>query len=762
MNLKQKILLTSLIFALILLSGSTLIAANLSQLPNNLNYIYLWKIRTPAAQLKSDPPTLLFITQGSNNYFTDWRNILEAEGFTVTQINIATLVGNPSIASAFHVLVLDTSCEGLTQSEAETIAGIGKPVLAVGNGGYEFLNHLGAQATPLKLVQETGIHVLSLSTSYNNWDIHYHIVYQHPHQVPFNYTLHYGEISQRYIMLPLNGDSLTLIKSPKLIPLSKDITKADNYPLSVYNNHSNNHYLVHWALHNITTISQDPYGNSCLLTLVNTLHWLKNKNPYSVHIAPNYYDYNASQIVNISISAIDNLYLTLHGGITLDLEVTDEVPNLVHSDHMVTSGNGPIYTWFQLPSVPSPSYTINVTDGSLSFIESFTVQPTDYRVTEFTATPSALYLNEGGVLLNARVTVEGAPAPEAYVLFSILNRLTYPNASFPNNRNLYTTLGYKITNSSGYATYQWVPQEYGVYEVVAWIRDFDGSPKSWMTTQVTVRGSPKLSINLNGVNPEVTVGNTLRVEGNITLNSQPLGAGISINVTIYEPDGRVVNYIIFTGSAGRFYLDWTPRTKGIHTIFCTYAGNSTMDPVTAGIGFSAYQLIKALETSAEKGQISLGQSLQITANFGLLGFTPNLNDPVTLIVMNLDHNIVFQGECFVDGLEFFQTQWTPQYIGDYQIMLRFNQSYIIATTINPVKVTSSGSGSNPSTQAFLGLSLGDTNNSGFSLPAIFTVTSLGLLGCIILFTRLKKSRNEFLDSWMHSESGSGGTEDDED
>jgi len=630
----------------------------------------------------------------------------------------------------------------------------------VGNGGYEFLNHLGAQITPRKITQDTRNRVLSISTSYNNWDVHYHIVYQHPNHVNYNTTYHYGQVSQRYFIIPLSNDSLTLTSSPNLIPLAKDITTFDDYFLSIYNKYSGNPYLVHWALHNITTISQDPSGTSCLQTLVNTLHWLNDKNPYSVHISPDYYGYNASEVANISIAAINNLNLTFYGGVTLDVEITDQNQSTVHTDQIITSSSQPVYTSFQIPVIPSPSYTINVTDGTLFFLESFTVQSTDYRITEFNATPSIIYLSGGAVLLNACVTVEGNQAPDAVVYLSIINRITYPSATFANNPNLYTLLGSRVTNSSGYAAYNWVPEETGIYEIVAWIKNYDGLPKNWTNTSVTVRGKPELSVNLVGINPGITVGDTLRFEGNLTLFSQPLGGSVNINVAICCPDGRVVNYTIYTASAGRFSLEWTPSTRGIHTIFFTFPGNSTIDSVTKGLEFSAYQLVARLETNAKDGQITLGESLQIKANFGTLGFTPKLNDPVTLLVMDFDDNIVFSGGYTIGNLDYFQTQWTTEYIGDYKILVYFNQSYTIATTSSTIKVTSLGSdfASINVLLGLSGLSLGNNNNSGFSLPGVLAVTGLGLLGSVILYTRLKKNRNEFLNSWLLGGSDTRGTE----
>lgn len=630
----------------------------------------------------------------------------------------------------------------------------------MGKGGYEFLDYLGAQITTLELIQDTGIHVLSISTSYNDWDIHYHIVYQHPNQVSYETNMLYGEITQRYLLLPLNNDNLTLTKSPNLIPLAKDITKADNYFLSIYNSYSSNPYLVHWALHNITTISQDPYGKSCLQTLINTLHWLNDKNPYSVYTIPDYYEYGSLEVVNISITAIDNLYQTLHGGIVLDVNVTDDNQNTVHTDQVVTSDNGPVYTSFQLPTVPSPSYTINVTDGSLFFLESFTVQPTDYQITEINATPSTIYLNEGEVLLSARVTVEGNPASDVIVYWSCINRITDPDVVFGDNPYSFTLLGYGVTNISGYVNYHWVPEGFGIYELVAWIRNYDGNPKNWTSTTVQVRGEPELSVNLVGINPIPIVGDTVRVEGNLTLNSQPLGAGIGINVSIYEPDGRVINYTVYTSSTGRFSLEWITSNKGINTIFCTFAGNSTIDSVTKGLEFSAYQLVPALETNAINGKLPLGETLQITANFALLGITPSLDDPVTLIVTNLENNVLYTKEYTIDNLEYLQAQWTPQDLGDYKIMLRFNQSYTIATTTNPIQVTSSGGKSDPSPQVFLSLSLGDYNNSDFSipLPTLLATAGFGLLSSIILLRHLKKNRKEFLDNWQLSESDPRGAE----
>ncbi|MHA1603696.1 MAG: hypothetical protein ACTSWF_03465 [Candidatus Freyarchaeota archaeon] len=745
--MKRKLLLTALLLALVSLTCFSLMAV-LSQ-PSSISYAVLGASRSGSVYSKSDQLSLLFITGGGNNYFSDWQGVLQGKGFTLTQVYLDTLVDNPSVADAFDVLVLGSSCEGLTQSEAQTIAGIGKPVLAVGKGGYEFLNHLGAQITPLQVNGETGVHVLSVTTSYNGWDMHYHIVYQHPDRVEYTTNYLYGDVTQRYFMLPLNSDDLTLAESPNLIPLARDTTKANDYFLSIYNNYTGNPYLVHWALYNITTISRDPLGERCLKTLTNTLHWLKNKNPYTVRIEPERYQYNSMDVVNISISAVDNLNLTLHGGVTLNITVTDENQSTVHTDQVTTSPSGPVYTSFQLPAVPSPTYTVNATDGELCFLENFTVQPTDYRITTLTATPGTTYLGEGAVQLSARVTVEGTPAPDAYVLWSAIDRLKNPNAAFGDNPQAFTLLGASVTNETGHATYNWVPGETGVYEVVAWIRSYDGSPKNWTSTQVTVRGKPEISLSLTGTDLGVITGYTLRIEGNLTLNSKPLGETVSINVTIHTPDGRVVNQTIHTGSAGRFLLEWTPTTPGIHTIICSFAGNSTVDSVTRVLESTVYRLVTPLETSATDGRVTLGETIRVTASFAELGFTPNPGDPVTLMVLNLDGYTVFSGEYTVTSTEQFQAQWTPQHTGDYRIMLRFNRSYTIVATTGTIRVTSAG-GFYPAPETLGMLSLAGSNNHA-SVPTVLAVAGSGLLGSVILLTRLRNSRDQFLRDWQQSE-----------
>ncbi|MEM3586595.1 MAG: hypothetical protein QXO71_04660, partial [Candidatus Jordarchaeaceae archaeon] len=708
---------------------------------------------------RSGQPSILFIINTSNNYFADWSSALQSEGFNVVSVYLETLINNTSVASSFDVLILDTSCGGINQTCAQIIAGIGKPVLAVGNGGYKFLNHLGAQITPIELSQLTTIYIVSITTS-DGWDSHYHIVYQYPNRVNYFTEYHYGQVSQRWFKLPLSNDSLTLANSSNLIPLAKVNTMFRDYLLSIYHNYSTNPYLLHWALHNITTISHVPSGAECFKTLVNTLHWLSNKNPYSIRIIPEYYTYNASQVANISIAAINNLNLSFFGDVPLNVTITDWNQSVVYATQIVTSSSQPVYISFEIPQIPSPSYTVNVTDGTLFFLESFTVQPTDYQVTGFSATPSTLYISEGSVLLNACVTVEGKPASGAAVYWSMINKIIYSNVTFPNNFGLYTILGLDFTNSSGYAAYNWVPQETGVYEVVAWIMNYDGTPKSWANASVIVRGKAELSVSIVSINPVVTVGNTLRFEGNLTLFSQPLGGNISINVSIYCPDNRVISYTIYMVGTGAFSFDWTPNTRGTYTIFFTYPGNLTMDSVTKGIDFSAYQIVTGLETSAKNGQVSLGESLEIKANFGSLGFTPNLNDSVTLLVLDIkNNNIVFSKLCTISNMNYFQTQWTPEYIGDYKIVLYFNQSYIIATPNSTIKVTSQESDSISNILLGIsGISLGTV--SDLPLSSILAVTGLGLLGSLILFTRLRKDRKEFFNGWLLDGSDAGGTEED--
>jgi hypothetical protein len=480
-----------------------------------------------------------------------------------------------------------------------------------------------------------------------------------------------------------------------------------------------------------------------------------------VQIAPDSYSYNASEVANISLAAINNLNLAFYGGVTLNVKIIDQNQSTVYTTQLVTSGSGPVYISFQIPAIPSPSYTINATDGTLFSLEPFTVQSTDYQITQFNATPSTIYLNGGAVLLNACLTVGGNPAPEAVVYWSIINRITYPGATFADNPDLYTLLSSNVTDSSGYTSHQWVPQGIGIYEIVAWIKNYDGQPKNWTTTQVTVRGKPELSVNLTGTNPSINyVGNSIGIDGCLTLNSNPLEGGISINVTIYDPNGRTVNHVIYTQSSGRFSLDWTPNTEGIYTIFCTFAGNSTLDSVTKSIEFTAYRLTLGLITNAKNGQITFGYNLQITANFSSLGFTPHLNDPVTLLVKDLNGNTVFSEEQTVTNTDYFQTQWTPQNLGQYKIFLHFNQSYNIVSTSSIINVIPQGGASDTSSQALLSLSLSNNNHPNY-VPAVLIVTCTGILGSGILFTHLKKNQEGFIEDWQSGEFDTKGTEEEE-
>lgn len=763
-KLKQKTFLTLLTISILALTGFLLIS---NQPPlSNLNPIALGFIRNPTTQ-KSNLPNILLITSPANNYFDDWQSVLQKKGFTVTQVYLETLVNNPTIADVFDILILDTSCTSINQSASEIIAGTGKPVLTVGSAGYIFLNHLGAQITPREVVNKTEVHVLSISTKYNNWDVHYHIVYQYPQYVNYNISLLYGEITQRYILLPLSEDNLTLTNSPKLIPLAKDLTQYDDYFLSIYNQYESNPHLLHWALHNITTISQSPYGNSLMQTLTNTLIWLHSKNPYSVQILPNLYKYNASETVNISISAISNFNLTRYGGITLNITVVDDSQNIAHTDQLVTSSTGPVYTSFQIPQISGLSYTINATDGQIFSIEPFTVQPTDYRITEFTANPSTIYLGEGGVLLNSCVTVEGNAASNILVRWSVLNKLEYPNASFTSNPDLYTLVGYVFTNSSGYAASQWFPQKMGVYEVVAWIRDYNGLPKNWTSTQVTVKMKAGLSVNLTGIGGGlIYVGDTVTVEGQLTLNYQPPQEVVSINVTIYDPNSHPVSHIIYTSSSGQFFLNWTPSLRGIYTIFCTYAGNITVDSVTRGLEFAVHLLMPGLETDAKNGQVVLGSTLQITANFSKLSFTPQPQDPVTLMVIDLAGKLVYSEEYRMNNTEYFQAQWTPQSLGEYTVLLLFNQTYTVVSTSKTISVVTQGEDYNSEPQALLGLSLGSSNQNGSNTtPIVLAMSGFGFVGSAILFTRLRKSREIIYknfegDLYGPSETGEGQEDED--
>jgi len=117
--LKRKLLLATLLLALASLTCFALITSLLQ--PNIFGYAVLGAGESGSVHSKSDQPSLLFITKGGNNYFSDWRDVLQGEGFAVTQVYLDTLVGDPSVADAFDVLVLGSSCEGLTRSEAQTI-----------------------------------------------------------------------------------------------------------------------------------------------------------------------------------------------------------------------------------------------------------------------------------------------------------------------------------------------------------------------------------------------------------------------------------------------------------------------------------------------------------------------------------------------------------------------------------------------------------------------------------------------------------------
>jgi hypothetical protein len=126
-----------------------------------------------------------------------------------------------------------------------------------------------------------------------------------------------------------------------------------------------------------------------------------------------------------------------------------------------------------------------------------------------------------------------------------------------------------------------------------------------------------------------------------------------------------------------------------------------------------------------------------------------------LLVTGSNGNTVFSEEQTVTNTTYFQTQWTPQYVGDYNIQLYFNQSYTVATTSSPIRVTSQGSGA-VSSSALLGLSLSDSGNSGSALTGVLSAAGVGMVGCVVLFTRLRKNRNEFLGNRLGS--GTGGNE----
>jgi len=689
------------------------------------------------APSRSGGVSVLFITNGSGgDCFGDWQGVLGARGFQLTETRLETFVGNPGVADGFDVIVLGSSCTGLTQGDAEVIAGAGKPVLAVGSGGCAFLGLLGAEVTPVELAGVTGVHSLSLSTNYNGWDIHWHIVYQQPVPVNYSTTYHYGEVAQRYLLLPLNSDNLTLVSSQVLVPLAKDTTWRDYYFLSFYTGFAGNPYLVHWALHNVSVLL-DPVGEACLQVLVNTLHWLSEGNPYSVRIVPDSYGYNSSDVVNISLSVVDNLNQSLYGGVGLSVRVVDENGSVVHSDQLVSSVDGPVYTWFRVPSIASPSYTINVSDGELYFLESFSVLPTDYRVTEFNASPGTVYLGEEPVQLSARVTADGGPASGIVVFWSAIDRVTHPDASFGDDPYAYTLLDLGVTNGSGYAACEWVPERIGIYEVVAWIRDYGGSPRNWTSRTVTVSGSPQLAVNLES--DCGTVGAPVRVVGNLSLCSEPLGA-VSVNVTVYEPGGRAVSLVIRLSGTVAFSFEWVPEVEGRYTMVFLFPGNGTLDSVSRAVEFSVYRLNPGLETSAYQGRISLGSTLRITADFGSLGFAPSLGEPVTLVVVDsIMNRVVYTRDYVVSSLDGFEAEWTPWSPGEYRVFVYFNQSYVVATTSGVITVTEEGGGGGQPSQLVLGLSLSGNNWGNSFSHIVLTVISTGLLGVVVAFTHLRRN-----------------------
>ncbi|TFF89842.1 MAG: hypothetical protein EU548_06055, partial [Promethearchaeota archaeon] len=113
-----------------------------------------------------------------------WHDVFTKDGnYSLDQINISKVINNTSLADPYDLLLIGdhTLKEGWNTTEAQVIANIGKPIIARGRGGTEFIFALGLNYSSFS---ESGFQLQVFPSEVEN-----HSVLNYPYDIPLSFLV---------------------------------------------------------------------------------------------------------------------------------------------------------------------------------------------------------------------------------------------------------------------------------------------------------------------------------------------------------------------------------------------------------------------------------------------------------------------------------------------------------------------------------------------------------------------------------------------
>ncbi len=378
---------------------------------------------TPSPQTVKENQLLLYVYNASGeNYAYDWMNVFSSEGYSVSLVNYSDFSSSMNCS----VIVVDPALD-VNESLASSINATGKPVLALGLGGAQYLNHTG------------GVWFAHEVSGINN-TIHFLSYHDDVHEV-------LREVNVSSMWLPFNG-KFAFIDSSNSHVLVRDDAVGDHGFLSVAEK------AVHIAMYNITPLYEvrDFYGSETFRMVMNAVDWLVRGAP-RYRLLVDVSDVYGCVNVTINVSVYDNWevgWCSETGEVCLN----------------VTRGGKSVYTnsvngcnvSFTTPTLEAGRYDVTVERDGCTATKSITVHAV--QLSDLTY--------KGGLLM-VRVLIDGVPAEGVTVNFSYVEGARMV-LDFWSVKEGFTRVGGNTTNSSGWACMEFSSD--GTVTVVAWNEEY--------------------------------------------------------------------------------------------------------------------------------------------------------------------------------------------------------------------------------------------------------------------------------------------------
>lgn len=197
----------------------------------------------------------------NDSYYPDWEAVLVNFEYNLVDMNLQEFLSNPQAASAYDLLILgdsvsDSNGNGISQNEAQAIAGAGKPVLTSGYGGWIILRLVDY---PHGFVS-SAIDTIEADDSKIN-----HTIYNTPYNI---FYMENGDYNDVLISDSKFNDIFTLEEatSPNLTKLGWVMS---HIALAKYYGYENNPNMFFFGFNNVSLLNSNGQN-----LVVNIIEWL--------------------------------------------------------------------------------------------------------------------------------------------------------------------------------------------------------------------------------------------------------------------------------------------------------------------------------------------------------------------------------------------------------------------------------------------------------------------------------------------------------